>query len=288
MHPIISSPTSPKTPQDVQMITLRSPVQTDILFSSPVGISSMKSTNTIRNNRDFKKESKNQRTSLHSHEIDNGETVNADSISTSSTSSASLTLTSQQAIKLATVKRCYSRFDRKSRADQHSSSGSNRSSIAQSPTDNNVKNNNTAHLYTIYDRNGIRESSEILLCTSVNSSEKNKTSNHVNYLENDGDVIHIEYNDHKNGNIFHNSKKKCYSVNSKESSLIEDYFLCEKFENTINAKLCDAVTSDAMVLVDENMSEKGMSMESFSPHEVPIGRRYAEIAPSKNSTNIKW
>lgn len=242
----------------------------------------MKSTNTIRNNMDFKNEFKNQRTSLHYHEKDYEETLSADSISTSSTSSLSQQSFSQQASKLATVKRCYSRSDNKSKVDQHSSSGSNRSSIVQSPTDNNVKNNNA-----IDDRNGIHENSENCLSHIVKSNGKKWASKHVNHLQSDG-LIYIEYTDHENGNNSHNSQQKCDLVNSKESCLTEDYFLCEKLKNKMLAKLCDAVLSDAVVLVDDNMSEKGMPMELLSPHEVPMGRRYAEIAPSKNSANIKW
>lgn len=288
MYPIKSSPKSPTTPQDIQMIKLRSPVQADQLFLSPAEISSVKSTNTIRNNIKLKNEVKKHRTSLHFHENDNGETQNADSISTSSTSSASLTLISEQAIKLATVKRCYSRTYSRSRSVQNSSSGSNRSSVVQSPTDNNVKNNNKIHLYTMYDRNGIRDNSENRLSNIINSNGKRQASNHVNYSENEGDVIHVKYNDHNKGNISHNIQQKCDSVYCKESNLTEDYFLCEKFKNTMIAKLCDTVTSDVMILVDDSISEKGMSMELLSPHEVPIGRRYAEIAPTKNSANIKW
>lgn len=272
---MISSPISPTTPQDVQMIRLRSPVQADKLFSSPAEISSMKSTNTIRNDMDFKNELKNQRTSLHFHQNDIVETPSAGSISTSLASSTS---TSQQAIKLATVKRCYSRSDTKSRLDQHSSSGSNRLSIVQSPADKNVKNNNTTHLFTIDAKDRIGNN-------SVNSNGKNQAFNLVNYLKNDGDVIYIDL---YNGNISHNSHQICDSVNGKESSLAEDYFLCEKFKNTMNANLCDAVTSDDVFLFDDNMSEKGMSMELLSPQEAPMGRRYAEIAPCKNSANIKW
>lgn len=275
MYPIISSPKSPTTPQDVQMIRLSSPVQADKLFSSPAEISSMKSTNAIRNNMDFKNELKKQRTSLHFHQNDIGETPSTGSISTSSASSTS---TSQQAIKLATVKRCYSRSDTKSRSDQYSSSGSNRSSIVQSPADNNVTNNSTTHLFTI-------DAKDRIGSNGVNSNGKNQAFNHVNYFENDGDVIYIDL---YNGNISHNSHQISDSVNGKESSLIKDYFLCEKFKNTTNAKLSDAVTSDAVFLFDDNMSEKGMSMELLSPHEAPMGRRYAEIAPSKNSANIKW
>lgn len=279
MYPIISSPTSPTTPQDVQMITLCSPVQADKFFSS-----SMKSANTIRNNMEFKNELKNQRTSLHFHENVNEETLNADSISNSSNSSAYSILTNQQAIKLATVKRHYPRSENKSSAD-HPPSSSNQ---VQSPTDNNVKNNNTTRLYSINNRNGVHESYVNHLSNSVNSNGKNQASDHVNYLENDGDIISINYNDHINGNNFHKSKQKCDSVHSKESSSAEDYFLCEKFKNTMNAKLCDSVTSDSVVLDDDHMSEKGMSMELLSPHEGPMGRRYAEITSNKNSANVMW
>lgn len=102
-----------------------------------------------------------------------------------------------------------------------------------------------------------------------------------------------EFNDRRNGNTSDRSTQKRDSITSKESGSAgssDDYFLCEKFKNTLNAKLCDAVVNGAVVLDENGEPNRRLSLELLSPHEGPLGRRYAEIAPSKNNTNTnnKW
>lgn len=80
---------------------------------------------------------------------------------------------------------------------------------------------------------------------------------------------------HNGGSSSDNSTQKRDSVTSKASS--DDYFLCEKFKNTLNAQLSDAVVG--------GHRDNVMHMELMSPHEGPFGRRYAEIAPMKNAIN---
>lgn len=117
---------------------------------------------------------------------------------------------------------------------------------------------------------------------------------------NDNDNENNEFNDRRNGNASDRSTQKRDSITSKESGSAgssDDYFLCEKFKNTLNAKLCDAVVNGAVVLDENGEPNRRLSLELLSPHEGPLGRRYAEIAPSKNNTitsntntttNNKW
>lgn len=305
MYSVIASPTSP---DDVSMTDLNIPARTPVepnKMLSPVcnnrsPLSSIKSTNTLRNNIDIKNELKTKRTSLHFNDNGNNEMMNAfDTISTSSSSSASSSSMGQQPLKLATVKRCSRNSDRYRIEQRNSSSTSNRSSTVQSPIDN-INNNNISAQFdsSAESENGDKRngSTSDKLCNIENGTvqtnrQKTFKFQSVDNEESDGDDINIEFNDRCNGNVSDTSIRKRDSITSKESGSTDDYFLCEKFKNTLNAKLCNAVENDAVVLIDDNVFTRRMSLELLSPHEGPLGRRYAEIAPSKNNVNCannKW
>lgn len=92
-----------------------------------------------------------------------------------------------------------------------------------------------------------------------------------------------DYNDMKNGNSTSDSTQKRDSVTSKESS--DDYFLCEKFKNSLNAKLNGETEVEKLSVADEAVDQNAVPMDLMSPDEVPLGRRYAEITPAKKN---KW
>lgn len=337
MLPPIGSPTSP---QDVQMTDLNiltvgsepqhqkspSPVDNRPLNShSPISLSSVKSTNTLRNNIDVKNELNKKRTSLNLHENGNAEMFNAcDTSSTSSSSSSSASSSSsssplgQQPLKLATVKRCSRNLDNaRYRRELQSINGTAANNchdnvnnnvngsrlFNQSSSDSDVADSNPQHIDTvavIVNENGKmhRRIRRKVQDKSQNGNAPQNTSD--NDDDGDGnndrnDNENHEFNDRRNGNASDRSTQKRDSITSKESGSAgssDDYFLCEKFKNTLNAKLCDAVVNGAVVLDENGEPNRRLSLELLSPHEGPLGRRYAEIAPSKNNsntnTNNKW
>lgn len=307
MLPPIGSPTSP---QDVQMTDLNilssavgsmaahqkltSPVENRPLNNhSSLSLSSVKSTNTLRNNIDVKNELNKKRTSLHLHENGNGEMLNG--CDTSSTSSSSSSSHGQQPLKLATVKRCSRNLDNaRYRIElQHNNSNND-----------NVNNNiNGSRLFNQSSSDSdVAETKQQIDTVAVIVNENGKSrrvrrraqdkSQYGTAPSNASDDDDDNFNDRQNGNTSDRSTQKRGSITSKESGSAassDDYFLCEKFKNTLNTKLCDAVVNGAVVL-DENgePNDRRMSLELLSPHEGPLGRRYAEIAPSKNNANNKW
>lgn len=308
MYPPIASPTSP---QDVQMTDLNilsaAPEKAHSIDSEPV--SSAKSSNTLRMNIDVKNELNKKRTSLNLQENGNDEMSNGnDSIisssSSSSSASSSLGQQKQQPMKLATVKRCSRSLDNASyRIEQR----------------NNSINNNFMHFDRKSSQNSSSTESDVAdpkqridtIAVTINENGHNRKvrrmrrknnaidkSNCCNDSDDDAD-----YNDRQNGNASDVSSQKRNSVTSKDSgsggndandgnvddNASDDYFLCEKFKNTLNTKLCDAVVNSAVVIDGDCVASRRLSLELLSPHEGPLGRRYAEIAPSKNNaTNNKW
>lgn len=337
MLPPIGSPTSP---QDVQMTDLNiltvvpepqhqkltSPVDNRPLNNhSPISLSSVKSTNTLRNNIDVKNELNKKRTSLNLHENGNAEMFNGcDTSSTSSSSSSSSSASSpssmgQQPLKLATVKRCSRNLDnaRYRRELQNINSNSANNShdnvnnnvndsrlFNRSSSDSDVADTKPQHIDTVavvVNENG-KMHRRIRRKVQDKSQNGNAPQNASDNDEDDGDGDNRnkndrndnennEFNDRRNGNASDRSTQKRDSITSKESGSAgssDDYFLCEKFKNTLNAKLCDAVVNGAVVLDENGEPNRRLSLELLSPHEGPLGRRYAEIAPSKNNTNNKW
>lgn len=317
--PMIASPTSP---QDVQMTDLNILSATQEMLPSQKSLTieheqhhstmqavSIKSSNTLRNNIDVKNELNKKRTSLNLQENGNDEMLNGnDSItSTSSSSSASCHQhQQQQPLKLATVKRCSRNLDNVSyRIDQR----------------NNNINNNFVHLdrstsssqssSTSVDSDDIGEMKQQIDTIAVTVNDYNHSRKvrrmrrknalqHNNKSSNNDSDEDADYNDRQNGNASDVSNtQKRDSVTSKDSAGNVDgnenasdddgnndnYFLCEKFKNTLNAKLCDAVVNSAVVIDGDCVASRRLSLELLSPHEGPLGRRYAEIAPSKNNNN---
>lgn len=318
MLPPIGSPTSP---QDVQMTDLNiltvgsepqqkltSPVDNRPLNNhSSLSLSSVKSTNTLRNNIDVKNELNKKRTSLNLHENGNGEMFNGcDTSSTSSSSSSSSSSTSmgQQPLKLATVKRCSRNLDNaryrrelqtiNSNANSHDNVNNNVNDsrlFNRSSSDSDVADTKPQHIDTV----AVVVNENVKMHRRIRRKVQDKSQNGnapPQNDSNDNDNENNEFNDRQNGNTSDRSTQKRDSITSKESGSAgssDDYFLCEKFKNTLNAKLCDAVVNGAVVLDENGEPNRRLSLELLSPHEGPLGRRYAEIAPSKNNnTNNKW
>lgn len=322
MYPPISSPTSP---HDVQMADLNILSAKDDAAQSPMSnrsfhigdhtaISAAKSMDTLRNNIDIRSEIIKKRTSLILNDNGNNELNNGCESSLSSTSSSSL---GQQPIKLATVKRCSRNLDnaryrfehrndnannnnRSSMFDHSTTTGSSSSSSTDSDScsgngNGNGKTNIEPNANTINENmdNGklrrLRRKSQ-----ADKSQASSKTSSTSNQSDADGGPVAIE-NDRRNGNCANSdiSTQKRDSLTSKESgsatTTSDDYFLCEKFKNSINAKLCNDVLNSAVVIGNEtDLSERQAALELLSPHEGPLGRRYAEIASNKATANNKW
>lgn len=322
MYPPISSPTSP---QDVQMADLNIlSAKDDSSAQSPMSnhsfhigdhtaISTAKSMDTLRNNIDVRSEIIKKRTSLILNDNGNNELNNGCESSLSSTSSSSL---GQQPIKLATVKRCSRNLDnaryrfehrndnannnnRSSMFDHSTTTGSSSSSSTDSDScsgNGNGKTNiepNANHINENMDNGKLRRLRR--KSQADKSQASSKTSSASNQSDADGGPVAID-NDRRNGNCANNSDistQKRDSVTSKESgsatTASDDYFLCEKFKNSINAKLCSDVLNTAVVIGNEmDLSERQAALELLSPHEGPLGRRYAEIASNKATTNNKW
>lgn len=244
MYPPIASPTSP---HDVPMADLNImnavAQQEKPELPSPASTKSMQ---TLRNNIDAKNDKNKKRTSL---KMDNGNE------STHSFESIESVDAKQRIPKLATVKRCSRNLDNmryRLECNNHLNNNNNSgdSSIGTPSTDSDGD--------TASNRNA----------KPLHSDDENRKNRRTRRKTSD---IH---NDNENGNNSDSTQKRD-SVTSKESS--DDYFLCEKFKNTLNAKL-----SDAVVEIDK---ETVVPMELLSPQEAPIGRRYAEVVTNKSN---KW
>lgn len=304
MFPPISSPTSP---QDVQMTDLNilnaakvpletstSPIDNNHSINDHSPLSSSKSTNTLRNNIDVKNERNKKRTSLNLNDNGNGEILNGceSSLSSSSSSCSGQQQKQQQPMKLATVKRCSRNLDNaRYRFEQRNHNNdivnnNNRNSSTDSDTGGDTKPNIDANAIPINDCN---ENSKLRRLRRKTHDKSQKF--HVTNNDSDGDENNVEYNDRQNGNASDVSTQKRDSVTSKESSSTgssDDYFLCEKFKNSLNTKLCDDALNDAIVVDEDGTNSRRLSLELLSPHEGPLGRRYAEIATNKGNSNGKW
>lgn len=141
-------------------------------------------------------------------------------------------------------------------------SGSKRDSIN---LDNAVKSDNNNDIYS---------DCENMKGTDLSDVDNNKVCRNVNTRnedDDDDDDDEGDYNDMDNGNSSDSTRKRD-SMTSKESS--DDYFLCEKFKNSLNENLRNAIFDNS-----------NLPLELLSPHEGPLGRRYAEIAHFKTNNN---
>lgn len=150
-------------------------------------------------------------------------------------------------------------------------SGSKRDSIN---LDNAVKSDNNNDI--------IYSDCENMRSTDTSDVDNKKVCRNLNTRNEDDDDEEDEedeeeendegdYNDMDNENSSDSARKRD-SVTSKESS--DDYFLCEKFKNSLNENLRNSIFDNT-----------NLPMELLSPHEGPLGRRYAEIAHFKANNN---
>lgn len=266
MYPPLESPTSPQDEPMVDLNMLNPSVpeiynrQSKILINDVHNITTqVKSSDTLRNNIDSKNETTKKRTSLN---IEHNCLNEGDIITTTRV------LVSDK-LKFQS-KRNSRALDNLIHGDNNNRDSS--SSGASSSSDENVIQN----CATMSDVDN-RKVRRIRLRTTANNCNGNGNGNaegDENHNGNDDDDDD-DYNDMDNGNSTDSSRKRD-SMTSKGSSS-DDYFLCEKFKNTLNAELTDAVHAE--------MNAAGEPMELLSPQEVELGRRYAEISQFKNN---KW
>lgn len=289
MYPPLTSPTSP---QDVPMtdlnilntqtvlpqklISTTTPTSSLSLSSSSASSSPIpstndqyhanhnqqlkKSTDTLRNNIDFKNETFKKRTSL---KIENGSNMICNSTNNNSnhengTEEITKNLMNDNCIDNARHSTILSKSQRNSRNfDSHNG---NDSTTSNSDAEDSMKKGNGTEL----DNRKFR---------------RVRRRNHRNDTNVDKNVVDEEadYNDMKNGSASDSTNKRD-SVTSKGSS--DDYFLCEKFKNSLNAKLNGETEGDGTAV-----DQTEVPMDLLSPHEAPLGRRYAEITPAKSN---KW
>lgn len=302
---------SPTSPQDVQMADLNMLSSKDAMAAaqSPVGrhsfgdhtaISTAKSTDTLRNNIDVKNEAAKKRTSLILNDNGNNEPANGCESPGSSTSSS--TGQHQQPVRLATVKRCSRNLDNaRYRFDQannnrasvfdRSSSSSTDSDSAGGTADANAEPNANGGAEPL-DNGKLRRLRRKSQADKVQSATASGTPSNESDAEDGGRGGGGDKSDRRNGNGSDASTQKRDSVTSKGSSSAtssDDYFLCEKFKNSINAKLCNDVVSAAVCIGDDmDADERRAALELLSPHEGPLGRRYAEVASNKAPPSNKW
>lgn len=213
-----------------------------------------KETDTLRNNIDLKMEMAKKRTSLH---IENAavDTVNINDIVTTA---------------CIVSERTKFHTKRNSRALDNAMHGDNNNRMDDSSTSSSG------------DEKLIRNSATL---SDVDNRKVRRIRSRANHNGNGGGVLVTvrnvdndeddDYHDMENGNTTDSSRQRD-SMTSKGSSS-DDYFLCEKFKNSLNAQFTDAVQAD--------LNAAGEPMDLLSPQEVELGRRYAEIAQFKNS---KW
>lgn len=277
MYPPIASPTSP---QDVPMTefniidVIGTPIEASHHLQQPHLI---KSTNTLRNNIDLKIELNQKRTSL---KLENGNGNGV--LSPSAIANDNKTPTSKRSItrhyhhqKLATVKRCSRNLDNASYRIEcnNNNNYNNNDEFTESSTDDSRSECDAETKQ--HNGNGQCEF-ENRKIRRVKRKNNEKNYNTETMPDNGANKDNKNSNDMRNGNNSDTSTQKRDSVTSKEESS-DDYFLCEKFKNTLNATLCDAVVTGN----DKDV----FPSELLSPHEGPLGRRYAEIAPMKSN---KW
>lgn len=272
MFPELQSPTSPddQPMNEPKMPSTTSPmshVADNQLQSCPVDV--VKSSGTLKNNIDLKDQTNKKRTSLH---IENSSTA------TTTTTTSSIT----QNIAAPSTDRTSKRWSSISNGDDTKEVTSITRDFAIN-LDNAVRTDNNNEVYSDCDNNGCGTG---ILSTSIvdnnlidtnryqsswhKVTDNNKVNGTGNYDETEEDDDEADYNDmeEENGNSTDSTRKRD-SVTSRESS--DDYFLCEKFKNSLNTNLQNAL----------NDSGKMAALELLSPHEGPLGRRYAEIAHFK-------
>lgn len=283
MYPPVASPTSP---QDVPMTDLNilnvnaqdlMPPQKLIVASSPTEElrhhhrsnshhSLTKASNTLRNNIDLKNEMNKKRTSLN---LDNGHVVSPTMPASLSLDNGNDTIKTAERPakqKLATVRRCSRKLDNANYRIECNNNNHNGepSGSTSSNTDTDTDTKHNGNVLSDADNRKVRR-------VKRKNADKARASEVLDNDDDDGD-----YNDTRNGSTSDSTEKRD-SVTSKESS--DDYFLCEKFKNTLNAKLCDAVVNSHEANGGDDV------LELMSPQEAPLGRRYAEITPVKIN---KW
>lgn len=251
MYPPLESPTSPQDEPMTDLNILNNPSIQDIHNPPKIPIESqVKSSDTLRNNIDLKNETTKKRTSMN---IENGcmDTVNEGDIITAACNGA------PDKIKFK-AKRNSKALDNVA----HHGDNNNRDSSASSSADEKVIRN----CVTLSDVDNRK----------VRRVVRTRTNHRIDNDVRDDDDDDDDYNDMENGNSTDSSQKRD-SMTSKEESSSDDYFLCEKFKNTLNAQLTDAVQAE--------LNASGEPMELLSPQEVEMGRRYAEVSQFKNN---KW
>lgn len=292
MYPPLASPTSPNDEEmaDLNILNSAASVQeiqkptkiitTNAMANGDLGDRPLsgegqlpKATDTIRNNIDLKNETAKKRTSLHiENGIGNGvgngavvgaidpDTINIDDIVTTPCIVSDRTKFHMKRNSRALDNAMHG--DNNNRIDDSSSSGSSGGSSSSSSGDEKpIRNCSTL---SDIDNRKVRR-----VRTRANNGNRNAA-------DDDGD-----YHDMDNGNDTSDSGGKRDSVTSKDSSS-DDYFLCEKFKNSLNAQFSEGVVQAA------DVNAAGEPMELLSPQEVEFGRRYAEIAQFKNNNNNKW
>lgn len=270
MFPELQSPTSPddqpmNEPKTPSSTSPTSHVADNQLQSCPLDV--VKSSGTLKNNIDLKDQANKKRTSLH---IENS--------STATTTTSSIT----HNITAPSTDRTSQRWSGISNGDGTKEVTSITRDFAIN-LDNAVRTDNNNEVYSDCDNNGCGTG---ILTTSIDdnnlidtnryssswykATDNNKVNGTSNSVETEEDDDEADYNDmeEENGNSTDSTRKRD-SVTSRESS--DDYFLCEKFKNSLNANLQNAL----------NDSGKMAALELLSPHEGPLGRRYAEIAHFK-------
>lgn len=105
-------------------------------------------------------------------------------------------------------------------------------------------------------------------CLSLRNNDNDVDDNDNN--DDDDDDDEGDYNDLDNGNTTDSTRKRD-SITSRESS--EEYFICEQLKNLQNCSM----------LKDGDTTNNMGPLELLSPNEVPLGRRYAEIAHFKGN-----
>lgn len=245
MYPELESPASPQDqpmnePTD-SILLLPTPMSTtpapkDILDKNISGL------DTLKNNMDLKDEVNKKRTSL---KIENSSPI-LDNNGTTVGDGNNVVIGTPHDITVTTT-------------------SSNRDSIN---LDNAVKSDNNNEVYSDCENMKSTDTSDVdnkKVCRNLNT--RNEDDDEVVDEEEDNDEG--DYNDMDNENSSDSARKRD-SMTSKESS--DDYFLCEKFKNSLNENLRNSI-----------FDKTNLPMELLSPHEGPLGRRYAEIAHFKTS-----
>lgn len=144
----------------------------------------------------------------------------------------------------------------------------------------NVSNRNS--IASVNSSNSVKSSS-----TTTASSVSNGCPDYQDDVE-DGDYVNRdEEDDLNNGNNTEDDDKKRLS----SSSSGDDYYLREKFQNIVNESLAErtatnGINNNSNSNRNSAISNGGIAQDAIlSPHEGPMGRRYAEIVQFKSS---KW